>query len=123
MGCMYCYSVSDEPMVYIFDPASMETSDAETKITDFFNIDLVKHRNETLFYSRFKSIFKKLKIDQVEVDKCLGYSESLFLGGDDDDNNFSIQDLEVYWELQHKIYEKIKDLPDGASVSNINFED
>jgi hypothetical protein len=123
MGCMYCFSLDDEPIVYIFDPADMETREAEATIELFFNVDLVKNRDETLLYKRFNTLRKRFKLEVLAVDKCIGYEESLFLGGEDKDSNFAIADLEVYWELQSKIYRKIKDLPDGAEIGDINFEE
>jgi hypothetical protein len=123
MGCMYCYSVDEEPMVYIFDPGDMESREAPATIDDFFNIDLVEFKDETLMLRKLKSIRKKNNIGLIEIDKCLGYKESLFLGGEDVDSNFDIWDLEVYWEIQNKIYSKIKDLPDGAEIGELNFEE
>ena len=123
MGCMYAYSLDEEPTIYIFDPADMDTREAEATIEDFFNIDLVEYRNETLMLGKLKSVRKKWNVGAIDFDKCLGYKESLFLGGQDTDANFDIWDLEVYWELQHKIFFKIKDLPEGAEIGDINFEE
>ena len=123
MGCMYCFSSDEEPTIYIFDPADMDTREAEATIIDFFNVDLVKYRDDTLLYGRFKKLRKLLQLNILDVDKCLGYEESLFLGGEDIDANFGIFDIEVYWELQQKIFQKIQDLPDGAEVGDIIMED
>lgn len=123
MGCMYCYSLDEQSTVYIFDPADMDTREAETTIEDFFNIDLVKFRKQTLLLDKFESVKINLNIKSVDIDQCLGYKESLFLGGEDKDTNFDVWDLEVYWEMQYKIYFKIKDLPEGAEVGDINFEE
>jgi hypothetical protein len=123
MGCMYCYSLNEEPTVYIFDPADMESREAPATIEEFFSVDLIEHKEETLMLKKLKSIRKKINVGLIEIDKCLGYKESLFLGGEDCEDNFDIWDLEVYWNFQHKIYTQIKDLPEGAEIGEINFED
>lgn len=123
MGCMYGYSLDEEPTVFIFDPADMDTREAVTNVEDFFNIDLVKYKEDTLLTGKFNSVKKLLHINSLEYDKCLGYKVPLFLGGEDKEDNFDKWDLEVYWEIQHKIYEQIKDLPEGTQIGEIKIED
>jgi len=57
----------------------------------------------------------------LRLDQCVGYITPLFLGGQDEFENFEISDLEVYWAINGQILEKTRGLPDGARIGEMTL--
>lgn len=121
MGCQYCEDKEDANLIYLFDVASYDVFELEQNVEGFHNYDLIKFKNETLQEIKFKTILKTLEIGEIGFDECLGYNKPLFLGGEDNSNNYEKTNMEVYWELQVQIYNQIKDLPDDSDIGNIKI--
>ncbi len=53
----------------------------------------------------------------LDFDECFGYSMPLFLGGAESADNIEVIDLEVHWHIGAQVYQQVRDLPPGTSVS------
>jgi hypothetical protein len=43
------------------------------------------------------------------------------LGGEDDIDNTEIIDMDVYWDINYKIFSKIKGLEEGSIINKIKY--
>ena len=94
---------NNELTIYMFDPSSGEVYELESDIISFFNVDLVKFRNDTLLEDDFKSLVGSMILD---LNKVYGFKKSLFLGGEENLDNMELSDIEVYWEMCRQLYLK-----------------
>lgn len=107
--------------ILMLNPSTGEYFELNQNLVDFHNDDLVYEKEDILSASLFDEVLQFLKINQVDYDKCLGYKISLFLNGTNSLNNYGVIDMEVYWEIERQIYEKVKKLPPGTKIDKVTF--
>lgn len=104
---------SGKTLILLLDPATGEAFELESNIESFLNTDLDEMKNGLLEFEKFNSLRRKL-IDKLPFNQCFGFKKFLLLGGIDQEDNFEIDDMEVYWELNYQIFCKTKNLPSGT---------
>ena len=122
MGRNFAVDLLDPKKNYLFDPATGEDFELPQSLTGFFNEELVHYKDETLVPDDFNYILNKFKIDLLPTDKCIGYDKLLFLGGEDDLDNMEIIDMDVYWDINYKVYSKIQNLEEGSIIDKLKIE-
>lgn len=122
IGRQYCIIHGVDNVLVMFDPSTVEYFEMAGDIADFHNIDLVDDRDATVSENSFHSTMSRLRINELDINQCVGYKVPLFLGGNDDPGNYEVVDMEVYWDIQVQIYNQIKDLPPGTKISGIKFK-
>ena len=122
LGRQYCKLSSQNNVIAMFDPATIEGYQLAGNIVSFHEKDLVFERDETVSENTFYSLLKFLAIEALKNSECIGYRVPLLLGGEDKYSNFEITDLEVYWEMQAQINIQIKNLPPNTKISSIKYE-
>jgi hypothetical protein len=122
MGRQFAVDLDNPSNNYLFDPATGEDFELPQTLTGFFNEELVEYREETLVTEDFNYVLDRLNIHILPIDKCIGYKKLLFLGGDDDLDNTEVVDMDVYWDMNYKIYCKVKNLKEGTIINKIDFE-
>lgn len=50
-------------------------------------------------------------------DRCIGFRQPLFLGGEEAISNLEESDLDVYLSLTAQLWRQVRDLPDGTALS------
>jgi hypothetical protein len=105
--------------IFMFDPATMEDLVMKKDVLSFHNEELVQG---LLAEELFSEILSSSNIKALNSDQCLGYKKPLFLGGIEEIENFQLQDIEVYWEVQYQLYNKVKDIPDGTKIGKISLD-
>jgi hypothetical protein len=108
-------------MILMLDPATAEAFELITDIESFLNDNVDDFKHDILEFERFKILSKKVK-STLQFDQCFGFKRFLFLGGNDEDDNYELNDMEVYWELNYQIYNKTKNLPAGTLIGNISIK-
>lgn len=88
----------DGETIYLFDINFGEVFTLESTISDFFNIDLVDHKNETINSELFFVQKIHLKFNEIA-----GLKIPIRLGGTDSLDNFEIIDSEVDWEINDQL--------------------
>jgi hypothetical protein len=111
-----------KPTVVCLEPGVPNSYCTDKPIVPFFNEDLVTMADAALSESLFKKWRKKHK-KPIAPDECVGYKTPLFLGGEDNLDNMELTDLDVYLTLCAKLWNKVKDLPDGTPIGEISIED
>jgi hypothetical protein len=122
MGRQFTSIKNKKDKLLMFDPATAEVFEINQNILLFHTLELVTNADNILSLELFKEILQKLFLKNLKYSECAGYETPLFLGGIDEVNNYSIYDIEVYWEFTCQIYLQIKDLPPGTKINNIRFE-
>lgn len=121
MGRQFCLRSSGD-MLLMFDPATGEAFELEQTISLLHNEDFANDKDGMLSSVLFTNLLHKNGLANIKYNECLGYKVPLFLGGKDEPNNYEVQDLEVYWHIQNQLYKKVKDLPEGTKIGNINLQ-
>lgn len=111
-----------QPTVGLLEPGVPESCSSDLPIGDFHNVELVNGTQNALAEPFFKDWRKKTR-GVVPPDKCVGYQLPLFLGGEETLDNMELVDMEVYLHFCVKLWNKVKDLPDGTSIGNITIDD
>lgn len=119
-GRQFGISANKENCILMLDPATGDAYELFETFEDFLNVDLVTYRSATLNEKKFIKLKKKFKRGLV-FNECIGFIKPLFLGGIDVSSNCEIVDMAVYWDLNYQLFSKIKDIPDGTNISEINF--
>ena len=74
---------------------------------------------EYLFPSRIVNLRKAGK--QLDAGQVYSHKQPLVIGGNDDIENFEATDLSVHISIHGQIHRQVKDLPDGASIGDIEI--
>lgn len=122
MGCQYGINLANENIIYLFDPAVGKVFEVEQNLLGFLNEELVDYREETLDSETFIQLLKKTKINLLPSNECFGFKKLLFLGGNDEFKNLEIYDMEVYWDINYQVYNKIQNLEEGTIINKIDLE-
>ncbi len=88
----------DNEVIYLFDINFDEVYKLETTISDFFNIDLVDFKEETINSNQFFNLKITLKFNEIA-----GLKTPLKLGGIASQENYEIIDSEVDWEINEQL--------------------
>lgn len=120
MGRQFCSKTSGD-MLFMFDPATGEAFELEQTIELLHDEDFVDDKDGMLASELFENLLHEKGLAGVKYNECFGYKIPLFLGGKDVIDNYEVQDMEVYWHIQNQLYKKVKDLPEGTKIGNINL--
>lgn len=121
MGRQFAMDIINPNKSYLFDPATGEDFVLSQNLEGFFNEELVDYRDDTLAPEDFNYIRNKFALNILMPDKCIGYEKLLFLGGEDDLDNTEIIDLDVYWDLNYKVYSKIRNMEEGSIIEKLKY--
>ncbi len=102
-GKVFALNSIDDGFIYCLDPATFEWFELETGVEDFLNIELVDSIEELLEWPRFRNFMRTNSLLNLKDNYCVGFKKPLFLGGEDDDENFELTEMEVYWGLNHEL--------------------
>jgi len=106
---------NNKTMILILDPATAEAFEVDKNIESFLNEDLAENKDFLFDVEKFYHLQKL--VSQFRFEECFGFKQFLFLGGEDVVENYEITNMEVYWELNHQIYLKTRNLPPGTKVN------
>ena len=82
---------------------------------------VVDEKDNGLSTDFFKNLLIFLKVDSISYQDCAGHKRPLFLNSTDELANFEVVDMEVFWDMQHQIYDQLKDLPPGTKIGAIKY--
>jgi len=122
IGRQYAIVHGIDNILLMFDPATFESFQIAGSVVDFHNRDLTEDRDATVSENSFKTVLVNLKISELTFQQCIGYKVPLFLGGQDNYDNYEVVDMEVYWDIQYQMYEQVKNLPPGTKISSVKFK-
>jgi len=108
------------PQVLMLEVGAGEALQIPVDPIAFHNMELVDYPDDALaksFYLQWQATTK----EKLNHDQCAGYKVPLFLGGADEIDNLEIIDLSVYWHLCGQLRNKVKTLPEGQSISEIDI--
>jgi hypothetical protein len=117
MGRQFCVSKNVGECIYMFDAATQEDFYLPENLFQFHDEILSNSKIDNLASDEFEAILKHLGIAGLGYNKCLGFKVPLFLNGKAEVNNYEEVDLEVYWEMEHQLYQQADRLPDGTIVN------
>ncbi|MDJ1467024.1 T6SS immunity protein Tdi1 domain-containing protein [Xanthocytophaga flava] len=120
-GKQYATDNKDEQII-VFDPAEMQIYTMKVNWEKFHDYELVDYREEDLDEKLFKEWMTLNDTKKLSIDKCIGYKQYLFLGGEDNFDNMELVDIEIYWELSNQIYRKTKDLPSETNIRGVSLD-
>lgn len=123
MGRQFAIDLQDVNKNYLFDPATGEDFELEQSLDGFFNEELVDYRDDTLASDDFAAAMHNFNLEILKPNQCIGYKKLLFLGGEDNLNNTEIIDMDVYWDLNYKIYSKINGMEEGSIINTIKYRE
>ena len=108
-------------LVSMFEPGTGEVMEIPVPFIEFHNEELVEFRNDALA-SEFFGEWKSAGGASPGFNECIGYIKPLFLGGDDAVDNLEPVDLDVYWSISAQLLARVRDLPDGAELGDIDID-
>ncbi|GAA1349528.1 T6SS immunity protein Tdi1 domain-containing protein [Falsarthrobacter nasiphocae] len=65
--------------------------------------------------------FDALGVYGLKFTDCIGLKVPAFLGGEEEISNFEVNNMDVYWTFNAQVYNKVKDLPPGTPITDINL--
>jgi hypothetical protein len=109
--------VDGEPQVLLLMPGTGEALDIPVSFAAFHEEEVVEFPDAALASEFFYS-WSAPNTDALPLrrDQCVGYRIPLFLGGQDEEQNLEITDLEVYWSLTGQLRVSTLDLPPGTPI-------
>jgi len=113
--------VSRELLILMFEPGTGEVLEIPVSLHQFHEIEVVDFQNESLAVDFFKLWIERQNGKTLSHGECAGYKVPLFLGGKDEISNLEIMDMEVYWNICSQLLQKVRHLPPGASISQIQI--
>lgn len=126
LGRQFAVCDSREPgsrrTVTCVDAGGADGFDTEQTIVEFHTQALVRQASAALAYPFFQE-WMGANPSEIPPDKCVGYRIPLFLGGKDDLSNLELMEMGVYWHLCSELWDQVKDLPEGAPVGEITFDE
>ncbi len=111
--------IENKPTILIFMPEG-DILKVPLNFLVFHNKELVGYSDEILdgeFYSEWLTKGGSIPNNL----QCVGYKNPLFLGGEDSADNLEIIDMEVYWEINIQLLEKINSIEQGSRIGNISI--
>jgi hypothetical protein len=108
----------DKPTIGLLEPGVPDSCSSDQPIGAFHNEELVKGTLNMLAEPFYKEWKKKTK-GVIGPNQCVGYEVPLFLGGEVKVKNLEVIDMEVYLHFCVKLWNKVKDLPDGTPIGDI----
>lgn len=122
LGRQFAFSTNNnKSLILMFDSGVMQVYKMEGDLNSFFNTDLVDYLEETLSTDVYFDWLKKNPAPSFF--ECVGLKIPLFLNGKDSIQNYHMLDIQAYWDFNEQVYNRIKDLPDGAKVNSLKFLD
>jgi hypothetical protein len=122
MGRQFCISRDCNKLQIMFDISTIEYFELEQELELLHDEDFVNETESMLSSDLFIQVLKFCNRESIEYNECLGYKVPLFLGGADNIENYSIIDIEMYWDMQYQLYEKVRNLPEGTNIKSIKIE-
>ncbi|MDQ0710504.1 hypothetical protein QFZ52_003156 [Arthrobacter woluwensis] len=112
--------VEGQPQVLLFVVGTGEALRIPVSFTAFHEEEVVDD-SEAALASEFFYTWSAPNTDTLPLrrDQCLGYRIPLFLGGQDEERNLEITDLEVYWSHTGQLRVSTLDLPPGTSIQGV----
>lgn len=122
MGRQFCMSIDNNNLLFMFDIATAEYFELQQKLELLHDDDFINDMENMLANDIFTQVLKHSNLKSIGYNECLGYKMPLFMGGNDVVENYQLIDIEVYWETQYQLYEKVKNLPVGTIIKSIKIE-
>ena len=85
--------------VLLFEPGTGEVLDIAVDIVEFHNVEIAEYNEASLASAFFEDWFEMNNNYVLKKNECAGYKVPLFLGGEDNENNLEVSDMEVYWGI------------------------
>ena len=85
--------------VLLFEPGTGEVLDIAVDIVEFHNVEIAEYNEASLASAFFEDSFEMNNNYVLKKNECAGYKVPLFLGGEDNENNLEVSDMEVYWGI------------------------
>ena len=121
LGRVYCVPMGSTDCVYMFDPAVLVDHRFEEGLSSFLNGTLASSKEEFLGLDSFRLVQADLGVKSIAPDQCVGFRTPLFLNGKEDMSNCEVSDMEVYWEMNHQLYQQVRDLPEGTRIDKVTL--
>lgn len=122
MGRQFCLSTAKANHIHIFDPGSFEDLYVEVSLYDFHNELLTADKHDFFASDLFEAGLSELRLSGVGSSQCLGLKIPLFLGGEDEPSNYSVSDLQVYWNIHYQLYKQTHGMPEGTVVNSVSIK-
>ena len=113
-------SAKGQPRVLMMEPGTGAVFVIPVSVETFHNEELVQFHDSALA-SKSWTKWVKDHPEPLAHKECVGYKKPLFLGGSDTFPNFEIGNLEVYLEFCSQVWDRIRDLPEGTPIKNIQW--
>ena len=112
-GIMYCVDKTNSKITYL-DPATCEWFSADHSLQLFFDEILVSGEYDIIFEDYFDRVVAYLKFEKLDYEDSLGHKIYLYLGGNDEVENYEVVNTEVLWELQVQLVDRINEIDEGG---------
>ena len=119
MGRQFCISLNSSEIIFVFDPATQEDFYLEENLLNFHNNILANDKVGFLALDLFEKGVDFLNIVGINYKDCLGFEKPLYLGGKEEETNYEVCDLEVYWDINYQMFNQISALPNGTRVNKV----
>ncbi len=111
---------NQEPLVLMLDVGTDNVFEIPVTFLDFHEQEIIDYPNESLaenLYTEWMNGGNKPILSST----CVGYKIPPFIGGEDNESNLEVVDLEVYWEITGQLLVQVRELPEEARINNISI--
>ncbi|GGM83776.1 hypothetical protein GCM10011609_19740 [Lentzea pudingi] len=119
-GRQYVLDLRRGAMVMLLDPGAGSVHSLDGTIPDLLDEYALEDPDTFLAQDLF-TLWRTLHPEREPAGTCVGFKRPLFLGGAGDVENLEVVDEEVYWSVHGQLWAKVKDLPDGTSISSVEI--
>lgn len=119
-GRLWVLDLRRGAMLMLLDPGAGSVDSLDGTIPDLLD-EYVLEDPDTFLSQDLFTAWRATHPERLPAGRYAGYRSPLFLGGARDVDNLEVIDDEVYWSVHGQLWAKVKDLPDGTSISGVEI--
>lgn len=121
LGRQFC-AVSDEPSAttVMLEPGTGEVLEIPVPFEAIHDEEFA-HYGDAALAADFFAQYLASGGQAPRFTECVGYETPLFLGGLDGVQNLRLQDMDVYWNVTVQLISRVRGLPAGTRIDEIDL--
>jgi hypothetical protein len=112
--------VQGSALILMLEPGTGQALEIPATVEAFHDDELIEYPEECLAASFYRD-WRATGGSAPSPTQCVGYSRPLFLGGEDAVGNLELTDMDVYWSICAQLLAKVRSLPDGTRLGDIDM--
>ncbi|MET9231937.1 T6SS immunity protein Tdi1 domain-containing protein [Lentzea sp. NPDC003310] len=119
-GRQYALDLHRGALLLLLDPGAAQIYELDGTIPELLD-EFMTDDPDTFLAHHLFTAWRDRHPEPLPTGTCVGFRQPLFLGGAEDVENLEVIDEQVYWDLHGQLWAKVRDLPDGTSISGVDI--